>query len=211
MADSRLIPDQYLGFIEMHIEQGPAMWEAGEGLAIVTAIAGRKQYLANIAGTSNHAGSTPMLFRSDALVAAARVVVGVEQMARSLSDQTVATVGRIECKPNSINVIPGAVRFTIDLRSADADLLAAGHQQIEQMIASTGLPNTLQLTEDQAPVQMNSSLCSRLLPRRRPADLRDDQRRAPRRRDHRTAHPHRGGICCQQERHQPPSRRIQSK
>jgi allantoate deiminase len=162
LADSRLQPGQYLGLIEVHIEQGPALWETGESLAVVTAIAGRKQYQASVAGAANHAGATPMNMRSDALVAAARMIGEVGQIARSLSDQTVATVGRIECEPNAINVIPASVRFTIDLRSPDAALLQTGHDQIEQMILRDYNQRSLLVTEDQPPVQMDAALCARL-------------------------------------------------
>jgi OHCU decarboxylase len=161
LAADRLAPGQYLGLIEVHVEQGPAMWEGQRPLAIVTAIAGRKQYQASIAGVSNHAGSTPMGNRSDALVAAAKIILDLEQMAKSFSDQTVATVGRIECQPNAINVIPGAVRFTIDFRSPDDSVLAAGHARIEQMILKGR--GTLTVTEDQPPVKMDAAVCDRLL------------------------------------------------
>ena len=99
--------------------------------------------------------------RSDALVAAAKIVLDIEQMARNFLDRAVATVCRIECEPNAINVIPGAVRFTIDFRSADENVLATGHAQIEQMILKER--GTLLQTEDQLPVKMDAALCDRLV------------------------------------------------
>jgi allantoate deiminase len=161
LAADRFAAGQYLGLIEVHVEQGPAMWESQEALAVVTAIAGRKQYQASIAGISNHAGSTPMGNRSDALVVAAKIILDLERMATGFSNRAVATVGRIECEPNAINVIPGAVRFTIDFRSADADVLDAGHSQIQQMISMQR--GALTLTEDQGPVKMDGALCERLI------------------------------------------------
>lgn len=112
----RLKSGDYLGLIEVHVEQGPAMWEENVAAAVVTAIAGRKQFKVTVRGEPNHAGSTPMNYRADALVAAAKIVVGVEQLANELGGGTVATVGRLDCEPNAINVIPGAVRLTSTLR-----------------------------------------------------------------------------------------------
>jgi acetylornithine deacetylase/succinyl-diaminopimelate desuccinylase-like protein len=80
--------DHYHGFIEVHVEQGPAMWERGERVAIVTAINGRKQYSVTIIGEPNHAGSTPMQYRKDALVGAAECVVALERLALAPSPGT---------------------------------------------------------------------------------------------------------------------------
>ncbi|HMB96805.1 MAG TPA: hydantoinase/carbamoylase family amidase, partial [Tepidisphaeraceae bacterium] len=88
LATDRINPAHYLGMIEIHIEQGPAMWETNIPIALVTAIAGRKQFKIQLVGQANHAGSTPMSYRIDALAAAAKIITGVESMARDLSPQT---------------------------------------------------------------------------------------------------------------------------
>jgi allantoate deiminase len=149
--------------IEIHIEQGPAMWQTKVPISIVTAISGRKQYQVELKGVPNHAGSTPMKYRSDALVAAAKIITDLEQMAIDLSPHTVATVGRIQCEPNAINVIPGSVKFTIDLRGPDSDDLAEGHRLINQMIRDSGAKEAdFVVTENQPVVQMNAELIARL-------------------------------------------------
>jgi allantoate deiminase len=162
----KLSPSQYLGLIEIHIEQGPALWKANKPIAIVNAIAGRNQYRASFHGTPNHAGSASMLDRFDALAAAATVVVQIETLAKQLSPQTVATVGRINCRPNAINVIPGEVDFTIDFRSPDPALLKRGDQQIQQLISKTakdrGLTQECLITESQPAVALSADLCDRL-------------------------------------------------
>jgi allantoate deiminase len=157
-------PSHYRGLIEIHIEQGPAMWENNIPLAVVTAISGRKQYKIELTGVPNHAGSTPMKYRCDALTAAAKMISDIEQLAIKISDQTVATVGRIECQPNAINVIPGLVRFTVDLRSPDSDCLLAGHQGLYQLIRESAAKEaTFVKTEDQPVVEMDADLVDRLV------------------------------------------------
>ena len=158
----RFNPSAYHGLIEIHVEQGPAMWELNQPMAVVTAIAGRRQYRVQISGIPNHAGSTPMQFRADALVAASKVIVGIQSLAGELGGNTVATVGQIFCEPNAINVIPGLVRFTIDLRSPDAHLLDVGSSRIGAMLANCGAAFDITMTEDQPPMPMNASVCERL-------------------------------------------------
>ena len=123
MADERFAPERYFGLIELHIEQGPGMWERNTRLAIVTAIAGRRQYSCEILGQANHAGSTSMNDRHDALVGAATIITQLEEMAKALSPQAVATVGRLENHPNAVNVISDRVTFTIDFRAPADELL----------------------------------------------------------------------------------------
>jgi allantoate deiminase len=158
-AIEKIDPKRYRGLIEVHIEQGPAMWEEGVRLAIVTAIAGRMQFKAKFIGQTNHAGTTPMHYRADPLVAAARVIQGVDRLAREYGPRTVATVGRIDCEPNAINVIPGVVRFTVDLRSPDAGTLSRCREALDRMVIESGAPEfNFFCTEDQPPVQMDSRL-----------------------------------------------------
>jgi len=161
LAEARLSPGEYLGLIEVHIEQGPAMWETDVPLAVVTSIAGRKQFKAKFIGTPNHAGSTPMEYRRDPLVAAAKVITAVDELAREFPG-TVATVGRIECEPNAINVIPGIVRFTIDLRSPDETILQTCHKRLNEFVMQSGADFNFFVTEDQPPVKMDAALCERL-------------------------------------------------
>ncbi len=107
-------------FVEMHIEQGPVLDSAKIPLGIVENITGVAWINATIKGIENHAGTTPMNMRQDALVAAAEVVSFVRRRANAIAAQydspTVGTVGRLEVFPNGINVIPGKVRIGIDIR-----------------------------------------------------------------------------------------------
>ncbi len=110
-------PDAYL---EVHIEQGPVLERLGEPLGVVTAIAGQARGTRVFRGRADHAGTTPMGARADALVDAARFVLHVRDCAR---EGTVATVGQIVCEPNAVNVVPETVTVSVDARSPDPELL----------------------------------------------------------------------------------------
>jgi allantoate deiminase len=112
-------PDAYL---ELHIEQGPVLANLGEPLGVVTAIAGQARGLKVFAGRADHAGTTPMDARADALVEAAQFILHVRECAR---EGTVATVGAIYAEPNATNVVPEQVTVSVDARSADGKLLDA--------------------------------------------------------------------------------------
>jgi acetylornithine deacetylase/succinyl-diaminopimelate desuccinylase-like protein len=118
------IPDAYL---ELHIEQGPVLANLGEPLGVVTAIAGQARGLKVFEGRADHAGTTPMDARADALVEAAQFVLHVRECAR---EGTVATVGAIHAEPNATNVVPEKVTVSVDARSADGRLLDALIEEI---------------------------------------------------------------------------------
>ncbi len=117
-------PDAYL---EVHIEQGPVLATLGEPLGVVTAIAGQARGFRVLEGRADHAGTTPIDARADALVDAARFILHVRECARP---GTVATVGAIEVEPNATNVVPAKVTVSVDARSADGDLLTALIEEI---------------------------------------------------------------------------------
>ncbi len=106
-----------LGFVEIHIEQGPVLESEDLGVAVVTGIVGQTRLGVEFAGHANHAGTTPMHLRRDALAAAAEWIVFVETLA-SRTDGLVATVGKIAVSPNAVNVIPGTASVSLDVRHA---------------------------------------------------------------------------------------------
>jgi allantoate deiminase len=108
------------GFVEIHIEQGPVLESEGLSLAVVEGIAGQTRLQFTFKGHANHAGTTPMHLRRDALAAAVEWMAQVEQMALS-TDGLVATVGKIATEPNAANVITGKVTLSLDLRHIDDD------------------------------------------------------------------------------------------
>ncbi|WAC72903.1 2-oxo-4-hydroxy-4-carboxy-5-ureidoimidazoline decarboxylase [Roseateles sp. SL47] len=109
-------PSRYLGFVEVHIEQGPVLTELDLPLGVVTSINGGVRYLGDIRGLASHAGTTPMDRRRDAAAAVAELILLVEQRASSVPD-VVGTVGQLQVPAGSINVIPGRCLFSLDLRA----------------------------------------------------------------------------------------------
>ena len=119
---SRALTELPEAFLEVHIEQGPVLERAGEPLGVVTAIAGQARGAVVFEGRADHAGTTPMDAREDALLDAARFVLHVRDCAR---DGAVATVGAVEIEPNAMNVVPGRVTVAVDARAPSAQQLAA--------------------------------------------------------------------------------------
>jgi beta-ureidopropionase / N-carbamoyl-L-amino-acid hydrolase len=109
-------PSVYLGFLEVHIEQGPVLNELNIPLGIVTSINGSVRYVCEVIGTACHAGTTPMNRRSDAAAAVAELILFAEQRAAQDGD-SVATVGQLLVPNGSTNVVPGRCQFTLDMRA----------------------------------------------------------------------------------------------
>jgi allantoate deiminase len=126
-------PANVVGYIEVHIEQGPVLEAESLPLGVVTGIVGQSRLRAVVLGEAGHAGTVPMAMRHDALAGAAEMVLAVERVAReNTSDQMVATVGRIEASPGAINVIPGRVGFSLELRSSTDRLRRAAIELIQE-------------------------------------------------------------------------------
>jgi hydantoinase/carbamoylase family amidase len=169
LETERFDPSAYRGLIEAHVEQGPALWNAGVPVAVVTAIAGRRQYSCALTGEANHAGATAMADRRDALTGAAQVVVALEALGRAqarTAGHTVVTVGRLEVQPNAVNVIPGRVSFTIDFRARSNEALADGDLQVRKLVQeiarSRELALELSCTEELPAVPLDPGVCERL-------------------------------------------------
>jgi allantoate deiminase len=110
-------PARTLGYVEVHIEQGPVLEDNNLPVGIVTAIAGATRASVEVKGFAGHAGTVPMALRKDAGAAAAEMTLAVEQIARYAGD-VVATVGQMRFLPGAVNVVPGGAAFTLDIRSA---------------------------------------------------------------------------------------------
>jgi N-carbamoyl-L-amino-acid hydrolase len=121
---------------EIHIEQGPILEAEGKTIGVVTGVQGMRWYEVTVTGNESHAGSTPMKLRRDALVGASRMVAAINEVGWQHAPDAVATVGLIESHPNSRNVIPGSVFFTIDLRHPSDDAVAAMEGDVRQLLES---------------------------------------------------------------------------
>jgi hydantoinase/carbamoylase family amidase len=122
IAGLRRDPARVAAFVELHIEQGPVLLEENLPVGVVTAISGATRVRARVTGVAGHAGTVPMRGRRDALTAAAEMALAVEAHCGARADRLVGTVGRLAVAGGgAINVIPGAVEFTVDVRSASDD------------------------------------------------------------------------------------------
>lgn len=133
-------------FLEVHVEQGPRLADAGAALGVVTAIAGYARGTIAVEGRPGHAGTTPMEGRDDALCRAAEVVLAVRDAARSI-EGAVATVGQLAVEPGAANVIPARVTLTVDARAPDGP-------RLDELLAAIGLEPTLRVE----PVAMDGAL-----------------------------------------------------
>ncbi len=142
-------PARYLGFVEVHIEQGPVLNELDLPLGIVTSINGGVRYQCEVAGMASHAGTTPMDRRRDAAVAVAELALFIEERARRDGD-SVGTIGMLQVPSGSINVVPGRCLFSLDLRAPNdpqrdalvADVLA----KLQEICDRRGLRSSVEET-----------------------------------------------------------------
>ena len=124
-------------YFELHIEQGPNLHRTGTDIGVVTGITGRAVFEVDIQGMTNHAGTTPMADRSDALVSASRMVLDIQKMAAQDEICRVATVGAIQATPNAVNVIPGAARLGLEFRDVSMDALASAELELNRAAQRT--------------------------------------------------------------------------
>ena len=128
---------------EIHIEQGPILEAEAKTIGVVTGVQGMRWYEVTVVGMESHAGTTPMKLRHDALLGAGRMIAAIGEVGWAHAPDAVATVGLIESKPNSRNVVPGSVFFTIDLRHPSDGTVAAMEAdmraKLEFVAAESGL------------------------------------------------------------------------
>ncbi len=115
IAEAARTPDEIVAYLEAHIEQGPELDRAGEPLAVVSSIASARRFQLIVEGEARHAGGTPYDMRRDALLGASEAALAVERVCAA-EHHIIGTVGRFEAFPGAVNVIPGEVRFSLDLR-----------------------------------------------------------------------------------------------
>lgn len=128
-------PGETIAYLEAHIEQGPLLEAEGLAVGTVTGIAAQLRYRIEVTGAAGHAGTTSMTLRRDALTGMAEMTLAIEQIARNDAPDLVATVGHVEVLPGAANVIPGKVRFTLDVRSGDEERRNAAAKTILDRVA----------------------------------------------------------------------------
>lgn len=154
--------DHIKAFVEVHIEQGKVLETEGKSIGVVNGIVGQKRYTVNLKGEANHAGTTPMGLRNDAVVAFSKIASQLTDRVREIGDPLVLTFGRVDPVPNTVNVVPGEVTFSIDCRHIDQDALNAFAEEIEKCISDVaqqeGVNFDIDLWMDEAPTLMDDKL-----------------------------------------------------
>ncbi len=125
-------PGDLAAYFELHIEQGLTLLQSKIPIGVVTAITGRAVFEVEIKGMANHAGTTLMPARRDALVSAARLILAVQRLASELQACRVATVGSIQVIPNAVNVIPGNVRLGLEFRDTSMEAFTAAEAELRR-------------------------------------------------------------------------------
>ena len=134
VAEARYSPDEVAAYVEVHIEQGPVLEAEDLPVGVVTSIAGAVRLRVEVMGRAGHAGTVPMHLRRDALAAASEAVIAVERICRE-TPGTVGTVGVLGTVSGAVNVIPGVVEFTIDVRGESDDRRRIALERIDEAFA----------------------------------------------------------------------------
>jgi allantoate deiminase len=142
-------------YIELHIEQGPLLEQAGVPVGIVTGITGPREYWVTLTGRSDHAGARPMSLRRDPMAGAAEIISGVINTAHRMGHPAVTTIGRIGAEPNLVPAVPEKLTFTVDARHPDAEQRALLYERHERLMREVAARRELEIaweiTGDQAP------------------------------------------------------------
>jgi allantoate deiminase len=165
LKSARLNPKRLLGYVEVHIEQGPILEKQDLAVGIVTGIAGQTRARVGFSGQAGHAGTVSMKLRKDALCAAAEFVLAVENLARKTSG-LVATVGQISVKSGASNVIPGEAQLTLDLRHATDFVRRCAQEKLKRRALQIAMGRKLGLVfenvQETAAVNCSTKLSARL-------------------------------------------------
>lgn len=162
VAEAKRNKEDVKAFIELHIEQGPILEKEGKDLGIVDFIVGINEFRVQVDGRPDHAGTTPMDMRADALGVASKVVAEIDSYPVPENNGTVATVGVLEIKPGAANIVPAQVVFTVDIRSKDEGSIANVKKKImarlEALTEGTDVTYTVTEMLDVKPVKMNEEM-----------------------------------------------------
>lgn len=149
-------------FIEIHIEQGVVLERNKKSLGIVNHIVGQRRFMIHVIGENNHAGTTPMYFRKDAVAVASEFITFLTKQAKEMDSQLVATVGKIVVRPNISNVVAGEMEFSLDIRHHQEDVLNQYCEEIftfmESKIEQADMSMTISKWMDIQPVALNGEM-----------------------------------------------------
>ena len=166
LAEARIAPGSFHCYLELHIEQGGNLAKAGIPIGVVEGIVCIDEYDVEIKGFANHAGTTPMPERHNALLAAAKLIEAVQQIVTREPGRQVGTVGRLAVYPNAPNVVPGLVKHSIELRDLSAEKIAGLAEEIEkqarQIARETGTEISSKKVEHAPPALASPAIQSQI-------------------------------------------------
>ena len=139
VKNTKIDKNKIKNYLEMHIEQGEVLERGEISIGVVQGIVGIARYKAIVKGEANHAGTTPMNLRDDALLKASRLIIKVNEYVNNLGGNLVGTVGEIEVEPGAVNVIPGKAEFTIELRDMKKDKINKVMKKIKESLSEKEL------------------------------------------------------------------------
>lgn len=149
-------------FVEVHVEQGGVLENEKKSVGIVEHIVGQRRFTVEINGEANHAGTTPMSYRKDALHAASSIICAITDIAKRYGDPLVATVGKVELEPNIVNVVPGKALFTLDTRHTHKDTLVEFTNEViaemQEIAFQAGVEINIDMWMDAPPVPMDPGI-----------------------------------------------------
>ena len=161
LAQARRSDEAIAAFVELHVEQGGILESRGDAIGLVEGVVGQRRFLVRVEGQANHAGTTPMDARQDALATAAQVILAVQELAKNHPGDPVGTVGKLQLWPNAANVVPGQVELSVDLRDLSLEVLSELVEDLESRLRSisraSGCPITLlpQFSVDPTPAHLS--------------------------------------------------------
>ncbi|WP_094606795.1 Allantoate amidohydrolase [Sporomusa silvacetica DSM 10669] len=161
-SEGRAVRKDLKAFVEVHVEQGGVLESEKKSVGIVEHIVGQRRFTIEITGEANHAGTTPMGYRKDAIHAASRSICAIMDITKNYGDPLVATVGKVELTPNIVNVVPGKALFTLDARHTHKDILVKFTEEVtavmQEIALQAGVEIHIDMWMDADPVPMDPGI-----------------------------------------------------
>ncbi|MCH9713145.1 MAG: Zn-dependent hydrolase [Cyanobacteria bacterium] len=145
-ASAQRRPHEIAAFLELHVEQGGVLEAVDRQIGVVEGVVGQQRYSLSVTGQANHAGTTPMAMRRDALTTAARIILAIEDLAQHFPGDPVATVGKLQLWPNAANIVPGRVEFTLDMRDLSHAVIDQMRGQLERKLETIAVASRNRIT-----------------------------------------------------------------
>lgn len=164
--ETKSLRNDIRSFVEIHIEQGSVLEKENLQIGVVNNIVGQRRYTVTLKGEANHAGTTPMNYRKDAVYGFAKISSKTLDRAYEVGDPLVATFGKVDPKPNTVNVVPGEVSFTFDCRHTDEKELQEFTTEFETLVKDVarelGLEADINLWMDETPIPMDQKVVDKI-------------------------------------------------